>query len=104
MRRRALMAASAAGGGKIINTITVSLTGASIMNLYFETYFQALYPVNSIVLIKSSTGNGTGFSIGDVTARGYFMKDETFKIGLSDDGPFAQEIEDDMYIYKLVIA
>lgn len=100
-----LLAASQTGGGckKIINTITLTW-GTGGFLYYKELNVQALYPVNSSILIRGLSGNVIRLDEGKISHSGYFLPDETFEIGFGYDGPFAQEIEDDIYIYKLVIA
>jgi hypothetical protein len=106
MRRRALLAASQTGGGgkKIVNTITLTWGTGGFLN-YKELIAQALYPVNSsLIVVRGTSGNAIQLQEGEISDSGFFMSDETFEIGFGYDGPFAQEIEDDIYIYKLVIA
>lgn len=104
MRRRALLAASQTGGGKIRNAILAKWSDKPAFAGLYALEFTADYPLSSIIYIGLSNGNRVFIESGKTYTSTYGQKYAITVLGMSfiKEPPYELQIEDDTYIYELV--
>lgn len=87
----------------MVNHITYTMTDKPIFGSMYQITFNSEYPVKSDIIIGMSNGNKVPLHADKNNNISYLYKDVSV-LGISFSGePFMEEIEDDFFIYKIVI-